>query len=160
MLGVLYFEVDRDKNKNKAIQALDKAKQLDPMYWEIYRNLTYIYVATGGEKNAIENGEQALKLNQNDAKTYNNLAWVYATSKDQTLRNLERADDYAKKANMLTGGELPEVLDTLAEVDARKGGPANMELAKSLLRKAIVLAPNGGKKYQDHFKVLFPEEKP
>jgi tetratricopeptide (TPR) repeat protein len=159
-LGVLYFELDRENNKNKAIQKLEMAKQLDPTYWETYRNLTYIYVTTGDTKNAIEAGEQALKLNKYDARTYNNLAWAYATSKEQEFRNLERAEEYALKANMLAGGRLPDVLDTLAEVYLRKGGPDNRKRALNYLREAISLAPNGETRYQDRLKAFFPDEKP
>jgi tetratricopeptide (TPR) repeat protein len=130
------------------------------MSWEVYRNLTYISVQTAEPKNAIEAGEQALKLNKYDSATYNNLAWVYATSEDQTLRNLERAEDYSNKAAALTKEHDPEILDTLAEVDFRRGGQANRELALRHLRQAIVLAPNGVTKYKDHLKVLFPDEKP
>src|SRR5262249_37352374 len=121
-LGILYFELDRKNNEDKAIEKHEMAKRLDPRYWEIYSNLTYIYSATGQTKKAIEAGEQALKLNNYDAKTYNNLAWVYAASKDQDFRNLERAKEYVEKAYKLTEGRQPGILDTLAEVYVREGG--------------------------------------
>jgi tetratricopeptide (TPR) repeat protein len=149
-LGVLYFEFDRDKYKDKAIQKLENAKRLDRDYWMTYRNLAYIYVSTGEEKNAIDAGEQALKINAADAVTYNNLAWVYSTSKDDKIRNFERADEFTNLAYMLTHGRNVNVLDTAAEIDFIKGGPANKDLAVSLLNRAISLAPD--KETSDRFQ--------
>jgi tetratricopeptide (TPR) repeat protein len=171
-LGVLYFEKDPDhpdSNKNQAIQVLEKAKQLDSKYWEIYRNLTYIYVSVRpGEtlrsedaKNAIKSGEKAVELNPNDARTYSNLAWVYATSTDPGVRDLSRAEAYAKKANDLTNGQLPDVLETLVQVDLSKGGQDDRENALKLLCRAIVFAPNAEmKRYRKHFEDLFPDKNP
>jgi tetratricopeptide (TPR) repeat protein len=41
-LGVLYFQLDH-KNLDTAIGMLNAAKRSDPGYWEIYRNLSFIY---------------------------------------------------------------------------------------------------------------------
>jgi hypothetical protein len=101
----------------------------------------------------------ALKLNRYDAATYNNLAWLYAKSSDKTVRNLDRAEEYAKKAEMLTGGKGLQILDTLAQILFLKGGEADRERAVSLLRTAIDFAPNAERKrYQERLKELFPNE--
>jgi Flp pilus assembly protein TadD len=89
-LGVLYFQAD-PKNEKAAIETLDRAKGLDPNNWEVYRSLTYIYTATNRPKDAIEAGQKALALNDVDSGTYNNLAWSFATTSDENLRNLQLA---------------------------------------------------------------------
>jgi Flp pilus assembly protein TadD len=173
-LGVLYFE---EKNNTQAIQKLEMAKRLNPRDWMTYRYLTYIYVRNGDDKNAIEAGEFALKLNNYDAATYNNLAWIYAFPKDETTRNLERAEEYSKKAVKLTGEKKPEILETLVRIESLKaeeadrkqlkGGEADRKEAVDYLRKAIAVAPTGETKYKellktlspDDFKSLFPGEK-
>jgi Tfp pilus assembly protein PilF len=159
-LGLLYYRLDPGANQAVALQKLDRARQLDPTYWVIYMNLTYIYASTGQIMKALESGQKALELNKYDAKTYNNLAWLYATSSDPSAANLKLAEQYAERARELTGGAQSEVLDTLAEVYFRKGGEGDRDRALTLLRKAIVLAPNADVSlYQKRLKALFPNEK-
>jgi len=122
-LGILYFQLDSEKYKNEAIQKLEMAQRLEPGAWLTYRYLTYVYTNTGDEKKALVAGEYELKqLNKYDAATYNNLAWVYATSNDETIRNLELAEKDANEAKMLTRGKSTEILDTIAKIESIKGG--------------------------------------
>jgi TPR repeat protein len=56
-------------------------------------------------KEAVDNGSvQAL----------NDIAWLYATSKDPAIRNKTLALEYAKKSAAAPSGKEPEALDTLA----------------------------------------------
>jgi tetratricopeptide (TPR) repeat protein len=111
-LGVLYFQAD-PKNEKAAIETLDRAKGLDPNNWEVYRSLTYIYTATNRPKDAIEAGQKALALNDVDSGTYNNLAWSFATTSDENLRNLQLAETYALKAIDLTRDKPMRNISTL-----------------------------------------------
>jgi tetratricopeptide (TPR) repeat protein len=152
-LGILYFQ--RDKNKQDfAVQTLERAKGLDPQYWEIYRNLSYIYAITGQTKKAIDAAQKALELNQDDAMSLNNLAWALATSKDAALRNLDKAQAYAEKGLELTteGEKKAEVFDTIAEIYHQR---SNREYALSYLRKAVDSAPNWAKpRYQERLEQM------
>jgi tetratricopeptide (TPR) repeat protein len=157
-LGLLYFQLDPKRNERLAIETLERARILDPNYWLTYRYLNYIYSAQGMAEDAIRAGEEGLKHNQFDAKLYNNLAWIYATS-DKPLANLERAQQYAERARQLTGSKYLDVLDTLAEVYYRKGGDENRRRALELLRQADEIAPNGVSTYKARIAKLFPSEK-
>ena len=57
--------------------------------------------------------ERAVALDPRQARALNNLAWLYATSKDPALRRPERALALARRAAALDPA--PHVLDTLAE---------------------------------------------
>lgn len=137
-LGALYFGA-RPRNETTALETLARAKALDREYWQTYSTLAYIHLAKHNEKEARVEGEAALRLNPFDAQTYNNLAWLYATSADLEIRNLEKAKAYAEKAVWLTRETQPNYLDTLAEVYFRSG---QTEQAREQLRKAIAVAPN------------------
>jgi tetratricopeptide (TPR) repeat protein len=152
-LGMLYF---LEGNETVALEKLSQATSADPESWEAYRNLTFIHLASNRAKDAIETGQKALELNKNDANTYNNLAWIYATS--QEFGNLRQAQEYAEKAVTLTKGRQSNFLDTLAEVYFRQG---DLEHARASLRKAKAVAddPKGERqKIEAHFGRLFPND--
>lgn len=154
-LGVLYFQAD-PKNEKAAIETLDRAKGLDPNNWEVYRSLTYIYTATNRPKDAIEAGQKALALNDVDSGTYNNLAWSFATTSDENLRNLQLAETYALKAIDLTRDKHAEYFDTLARVYVAKG---ERDQAIQAFRSAIALASQRDlQTYQKQLKQYFPNE--
>jgi tetratricopeptide (TPR) repeat protein len=156
-LGTLYFLLDPNDPKNQeiALAKLEAAKDADPNYWEIYRSLTFIYLKIGQYAQAIEAGEKALKLNRNDANTYNNLAWIYATSPDPTFIDLRRAQEYGEKAVGLTKEKQANFLDTLAQVYFNQG---DRDRAVECLRKAKAAILDRVQKVEAHFKKLFPNE--
>jgi tetratricopeptide (TPR) repeat protein len=151
-LGMLYFLLDPKQNLTIALQKLEMATSADPANWEAYRNLTFIYLATGRTKDAIAAGRKALELNETDANTYNNLAWIYTTSKE--FGDLPQAQAYAEKAVALTKEGQWNFLDTLAEVYFRQG---DHERALTTLRKAKAVAddPDGAtQEIESHVKKL------
>ena len=70
---------------------------------------------------AIEQWETALGLNPNDGNAQSNLAWVFATAPDASLRNGSRAVDLAERALKLAGGVSPILHRTLAAAYAEAG---------------------------------------
>jgi tetratricopeptide (TPR) repeat protein len=154
-LGVLYFQSDKKKNAEIAIQKLEMAKRVDPQYSEIYRSLASIYVSIGRYKDAIEAGGTALKLNPNDAATYNNLAWMYATSKEPAFVNLQLALQYALKAVELTKEQQSDFLDTLAVIYYNLDDRDN---ALASFRKAKVAILGDLRNLQDDFKKYYPND--
>lgn len=157
-LGILYFLLDPNANEAKAIQTLEKAKELDDNNWEIYRSLTYIYTTKRRTKEAIKAGERAIELNKLDANSLNNLAWIYATCESQ-YNDLTKALAYAQKAVALTEQRNPDFLDTMAQVREKRG---EHEQAREALLLAIAIAPNDQQKilkvkYKDLFKESLAE---
>ena len=63
---------------------------------------------------AVEQWESALALNPNDGNAQSNLAWVFATAPDASLRNGTRAVELAERALKLAGGINPILHRTLA----------------------------------------------
>jgi Flp pilus assembly protein TadD len=70
---------------------------------------------------AIEQWESALALNPNDGNAQSNLAWVFATAPDASLRNGTRAVELAERALKLAGGINPILHRTLAAAYAESG---------------------------------------
>ena len=111
-LGALYHE---DGQSARAVELVQKAIAMRPSSWEAHSTLAYIEVARNNPRSAITAGEMALKLNPADVQSYNNLAWIYATSDTPGLRNLDRALLYAEQAVGSTRCRNNDYLDTLAE---------------------------------------------
>jgi len=105
----------------KASTKLNEAIKLDPSYWETRSVLMYVYVQQGKEADAIQEGERAVKLNPFDVMSLNNLAWLYATSSDKGLQDMQKAKEYATRAVDYTNARNADVLDTLAEIQFRLG---------------------------------------
>jgi Tfp pilus assembly protein PilF len=157
-LGTLYFMLDPKNNKKIALQNLEKAKEIDPSYWEIYRSLTFVYL-TDQPKEAIRAGQTALKFNGNDANTYNNLAWIYA-SDDPGIKNLQLAQEYAEKAVKLTMNKQANFLETLAGIYL-KGGYSDRAFDTLAQAKAAALDENGyARKIQAEMDRWFPKGTP
>ena len=72
-----------------------------------------IYISDENYERAIEAYRSAIMLNPDNLYALNNLAWLYATCKDEKLRNPEEAVLNAEKAVRLENS--PQVLDTLSE---------------------------------------------
>jgi protein O-mannosyl-transferase len=70
---------------------------------------------------AVEQWEAALALNPNDGNAQSNLAWVFATAPDASLRNGTRAVELAERALKLAGGINPILHRTLAAAYAEAG---------------------------------------
>jgi len=70
---------------------------------------------------AIAQFQKVLELDPRHVGAQNNLAWVLATCPDASLRDGKRAMDLAWQAEQLSGGNHPEILDTLAAAYAEAG---------------------------------------
>jgi tetratricopeptide (TPR) repeat protein len=88
------------------------------------------------EVDAVEYGEKAIAKNSCAVQALNNVAWVYATTENEDLSDLEKAEDLVRTAVRCSRGMHPDFLDTLAEVYRREG---KFDLAAEQIRKAIEL---------------------
>ena len=95
----------------------------------------------GHSAEAVAHFRAALKLDPNDVHTLTFLARTLATAEDPQVRNGAQAVALAEKANILTGGQQPFVLDTLAAAYAEVGRFAD---AQQTLQKAIQLTSKTG----------------
>jgi Flp pilus assembly protein TadD len=117
-LGALYHEDGRD---DLAVETLRKAIAIKGDDWEAHSTLAYVELSRRNDAAAIRAAEMAIRHSQTDVQAYNNLAWTYATTTDDRLRDLVKAAAYAEKAVTLTRCRQKDYLDTLAEVYRRSG---------------------------------------
>jgi len=143
-LGNLYFERSRPagpggfdpEDLERAVKTLEAANALHVArtggeFWEALAVLNYVHLEVAQrqtdqaarlarERKSIQAGERALRLNaSSDGQTYNNLAWVYATSPSGEIRDLAKAQRYAVKAVAITRQRNRDYVDTLIEVERR-----------------------------------------
>ncbi len=89
----------------------DTAKELA----RAYNMLASVYGRTGQEAKSLATNEEGLKAVPDDDIMLNNAAWTYATAQDESLRDPQKALDYARKAVAISKGQKAFILDTLAE---------------------------------------------
>ena len=68
-LGIAYI---KERNFEKALEKLDKAKKADPEYSPVYNVYGLLYQQLGQLNKAEENFKRAIRLNDNDSSTLNN----------------------------------------------------------------------------------------
>jgi Flp pilus assembly protein TadD len=93
----------------------------DPYDVHARDELGAVLVQTGHVRDAVMQWQESLRFDPNDGNAMNNLAWVFATSPDGSMRNGFKAVELAEKAVALPGGSSPMVMRTLAAAQAEKG---------------------------------------
>jgi tetratricopeptide (TPR) repeat protein len=121
---------------NGAIAEYQAALRLNPNNPMAHHNLGVALRAKGNLSEAIAEYQAALRLNPKYVPALNNLAWLYATASDATLRNRSKALEYALQAVALENATNAHPLDTLAEAYYVNGDYANAVLTE---KKALAL---------------------
>jgi tetratricopeptide (TPR) repeat protein len=111
--------------------------QLCPQLADGYSLRGELYARLGDEGNALIDYREALRLAPDDVKVINRLAWLLATGHEDH-RNGRDALELADRANQLSGGNDPVILDTLA---AARGACGDMAGALDAINQAIENAP-------------------
>ncbi len=122
---------------DEAIAQYQQAVKLKPGYTEAHYNFAITLAGQGRFDEAIVQFQRALELKPADADAQNNLAWLWATCPEASLRNGAAAIEHAQRANRLCGGRRPDVLNTLAAAYAEAG---RFPEALTTARKALDLA--------------------
>jgi tetratricopeptide (TPR) repeat protein len=97
------------------------ALHLEPNNLLLYHNRGRIHALLGNYEQAIADNLEALRLYPDDARTCNNLAWLWATHPQPEQRDPARAIEYARRACAQTQGQVAGFLDTLAAAYAAAG---------------------------------------
>ena len=124
----------------EAIAPLQRAAQRRPDDAQVRNNLGYALLRGGQPARAIEQLQKALQLQPNHVKALNNLALLLATCPEASLRDGNRAVEMALRAQELSGGTEPHILDTLAAAYAEAG---RFPEAIATAERALELAPAG-----------------
>ncbi len=102
-----------------------------------HNNFGLALAAQGRRNEASIHYQIALKINPNDLEVQRNLAWLRATCPEASLRNSAQALELAQRADRLSGGKRPDVLDALAAAYAAAG---RFPEALATARQALQLA--------------------
>jgi Flp pilus assembly protein TadD len=104
----------------EAIQHLRAAVKLEPAN-EMRLHLAALLRQTRNLREAVQEYRAVLARDPDSVEALNNLAWILATSRDDTVRNGTDAVRFAERACNLTARKNPMMLGTLAAAYAEAG---------------------------------------
>lgn len=117
-LGNVYLQQGRSQ---EAAEQYGMAIQYDPLYEKAFNNLGTAFLREGRLGEAIAQFKKAVELKDDDPDARNNLAWLLATSADNSLRDGSQALELARRVNDQTAGTNALYLHTLAAALAETG---------------------------------------
>jgi len=98
-----------------------KLMELQPDNIEVHNIVGTVLVQQGHIREGIEEWQKVLAIEPDNGNAMNNLAWVFATSPDASVRDGTQAVRLAEQALRVSGGRIPLVLRTLAAAYAESG---------------------------------------
>jgi protein O-mannosyl-transferase len=138
-----------------------KLLEIQPDNSEGRNILATILVQQGRIKDAVEQWRDTLAMDPENGNAKSNLAWVFATCPEASIRNGVKAAQLAEQALQLSGGKNPLIFRTLAAAYAESGRfPEAIETAQRGLELAV---RQGNAGLADDFRgniVLYQAERP
>jgi protein O-mannosyl-transferase len=98
-----------------------KLLELQPDNIEVHNIVGTVLVQQGEIKDGVEEWQKVLAIQPDNGNAMSNLAWVFAASPDQSLRDGPKAVELAEQAVRLSGGRIPILFRTLAAAYAESG---------------------------------------
>jgi tetratricopeptide (TPR) repeat protein len=108
-------------NVDEALAHYEKAVELRPDYATAHINLGAARYAQGKIQDCARQWRLAAGLQPDNAQLLYRLAWLLATTADESIRNGPEAVELANRAVQLSGDRDPAMLDTLAAAYAETG---------------------------------------
>ena len=127
---------------DEAIADWEKTLQIQPDDADAHTCLGNALLHQGAIQEAIGQYEMASALAPDDPHSRNNIAWLLATSSQASIRDGNRAVDFAHQAVSVSGGREPQFLRTLAAAYAESG---RFSEAVATGQQAAVIANMQGK---------------
>ncbi|HMG03856.1 MAG TPA: tetratricopeptide repeat protein [Chthoniobacterales bacterium] len=124
-----------------AIVLLQKAVMIRPDFAAAYADLGSMFLAKHQDLEAIASYEKTLELAPRSLASLNNLAWLFATNPNPSIRNGQKALALAEQAVLISGGADPFYLHKLAAAYAATG---RFSEALETAQRALQLATDHG----------------
>ncbi len=115
-----------------AEKILAQELRIDPGNSDLFSMIGDLYFNRGQYENAARAWENVLRIDAGNLHALNNLAWLYATCEDKSLRDPEKALKLAEKAAGIK--RAPYVLDTYAHACFVNG---KLDMAVALAKEAL-----------------------
>jgi cytochrome c-type biogenesis protein CcmH/NrfG len=136
-----------------------KLLELQPDNVEVHNIVGTVLVQQGRVAEGVEEWQKVLLVDPDNGNAMSNLAWVFATSPDQSIRNGAKAVQLAEEAVRISGGRIAILFRTLAAAYAESGrfsdaietAQRGIELANSQGNSSLVTELQGAiALYQEH----------
>jgi tetratricopeptide (TPR) repeat protein len=98
-----------------------KFLEIEPQNVEARNILGTALIQQGHVREAVEQWQDALAIEPENGNAASNLAWVFATSPEDSIRNGARAVELAERALRLSGGKIPMIFRILGAAYAENG---------------------------------------
>ena len=123
---------------DEALAEFREASRLEPTNAILWNEQAKVYEQMGRGEDALHSLETGLEVNPGDAGILNQMGWLYATAENPTVRDPDKALEYAQRAVEASNGSDANVLDTLAEAYY-----ANQEFDEAIKaeERALEIAP-------------------
>ena len=91
-----------------------KLLELQPDNIEVHNIVGTVLIQQGRAREAVEEWQKVLTIQTDNGNAMSNLAWVFATSPDDSLRDGNKAVQLASEALRISGRRIPILFRTLA----------------------------------------------
>jgi tetratricopeptide (TPR) repeat protein len=91
-----------------------KLLELQPDNIEVHNIVGTVLIQQGRIREGVEEWQKVLVIQPDNGNAMSNLAWVFATSPDDSLRDGAQAVQLAEQAVRISGGRIPIIFRTLA----------------------------------------------
>jgi Tfp pilus assembly protein PilF len=118
-----------------------KLLELQPDNIEVHNIVGTVLVQQGRVREGVEEWQKVLAIQPDNGNAMSNLAWVFATSPDDSLRDGTKALQLAEQALRISGRRIPIIFRTLAAAHAESG---QFSEAIETARQGIELANSQG----------------
>ncbi|HEX3619810.1 MAG TPA: tetratricopeptide repeat protein [Candidatus Udaeobacter sp.] len=98
-----------------------KLLELQPDNIEVHNIVGTVLIQQGRIREGVEEWQKVLAIQPDNGNAMSNLAWVFATSPEDSVRDGAQAVQLAEQALRISGGRIPVIFRTLAAAYAEKG---------------------------------------
>ena len=98
-----------------------KLLDLQPDNMEVHNIVGTVLVQQGRVQEGVEEWQKVLSVEPDNGNAMSNLAWVFATSPDESIRNGAKAVQLAEQAVRISGGRIAILFRTLGAAYAENG---------------------------------------